>query len=171
MTAPTGHPIVLFVDDLADIREMYRLVLEDEGYDVADAANGHEAIRQAETLLPSVIVMDLLMPVLDGFEASRRLRRDPATAPIPIIALTGQGAPASAEDEALFDAWLTKPCLPDELVAVIRRVMGGPSSGEDSLLTPPPVRPRSPSSGTSTSSPPPPGTSRGRVGRPREPFL
>ena len=118
-------PLVLIVDDLEDNRAMYVQFLTFSGYRVAEASNGVEAIERARTLEPDVIVMDLSLPVLDGWEATRRLKGDPSTRSIPVIALTGHALPGHSEGarEAGCDVFLTKPCLPDELVESVRRIL------------------------------------------------
>src|SRR5262249_26713373 len=85
-----ARPLVLLVEDSEDTRQLYAMILEDEGMDVREAKNGSEALALAAELRPDVILMDLTLPVLDGREATRRLKRDPRTAAIPVVALTGQ---------------------------------------------------------------------------------
>jgi CheY-like chemotaxis protein len=123
-----GQPLVLVVEDYADAQEMYSEFLTFSGFRAASASNGQEAIDKALALLPDVILMDLSLPGMDGWEATRRLKRDPRTSAIPIVALTGHalaGASATAR-KAGCDAFLTKPCLPADLVAHIRRLLGMP---------------------------------------------
>lgn len=116
-------PLVLVVDDMVDGREICAEYLSFRGYRVATAADGHEALAKAFELLPQVILMDLSLPGIDGWEATRRLKRDERTRGIPVIALTAHALP-SYRDEALAagcDAVVTKPCLPKELEAEVRR--------------------------------------------------
>ena len=122
------EPLVLIVDDVKDNRTVYVLYLKFSGFRVAEAENGVEAIRQAEALLPDIIVMDLSLPVMDGWEATRRLRRDPRTKRIPIVVLTGHALPEYARTarEAGCDLVITKPCLPDQLLEAIRRILDAP---------------------------------------------
>ncbi|QRK08759.1 response regulator [Archangium violaceum] len=118
-------PLVLIVDDYQDAREMYAEYLEYSGFRVAEARNGLEAVEKAFALRPSVILMDLSLPVMDGWEATRRLKKDPRTRSIPVVALTGHaldGHSREAED-AGCDAYVTKPCLPDALVQEVQRVL------------------------------------------------
>jgi two-component system cell cycle response regulator DivK len=127
-------PLVLIVEDYQDAREMYAAYLQFSGYRVAEATNGLEAIEQASALLPDIILMDLALPRMDGWEATRRLKADERTAGIPIVALTGHALAGHADGarEAGCDAFVTKPCLPDDLVAEIRRMLstgGAPSAG------------------------------------------
>lgn len=106
---------VLIVDDDRDARTMYRMFLKRAGCTVRTACDGRAAITKANSWTPDVIVMDLTMPRLDGWTASRWLKASPATAHIPIIALSA--APMAREDAraAGCDGFLAKPCQPDLL--------------------------------------------------------
>jgi two-component system cell cycle response regulator DivK len=119
------NALVLVVEDYQDAREMYAAYLQFSGYRVAEATNGIEAIEKAIQLLPDIILMDLALPKVDGWEATKRLKSDPRTKDIPIVALTGHALAGFAEGarEAGCDAFVTKPCLPDALVAEIRRML------------------------------------------------
>jgi len=122
-----GPPLVLVVDDTSDTRDMYAEYLDHVGYRSQTASDGREAVRRALRAHPSVIVMDLAMPVLDGWEATRILRADPRTKDIPIIVLTGHAQPqhqARARDCGACRV-LTKPCAPTELVSVLEAVLSG----------------------------------------------
>jgi CheY-like chemotaxis protein len=125
---------VLLVDDYPDAREMYSEYLDFAGFDVVEAANGMEALARAVDASPDIILMDLSLPVMDGWEATRRLKADRRTARIPVVALTGH-ALAGISDGAMragCDAFVTKPCLPEDLVREICRILdwepGGASS-------------------------------------------
>jgi len=115
-------PVVLIVDDDADTREMYSTYLTSQGVRVLLAGDGFTATRVATSLHPDVIVMDLSLPRVDGWEATRRLKADRKTAHIPIIALTGRVSDGRAEwaIDAGCDAYVLKPCLPDHLLKEIR---------------------------------------------------
>lgn len=116
-------PLVLVVDDVAHGREIFAEYLEFRGFRVATAADGQEAIDRAFELLPDVILMDLSLPRVDGWEATRRLKQDERTRDIPIIALTAH-ALAAAHDKAKevgCNSVVTKPCLPRELEQEVRR--------------------------------------------------
>jgi two-component system, cell cycle response regulator DivK len=119
------RPQVLLVDDYADAREMYAEFLEFSGFDVVQAVNGIEALERAVEAPPDIILMDLSLPVLDGWEATRRLKADPRTADIPVVALTGHALTGISERarKAGCDAFVTKPCLPEDLVTEIRKVL------------------------------------------------
>jgi CheY-like chemotaxis protein len=125
MTHATKSPLVLVVEDYQDAREMYSAYLQFSGYRVAEATNGIEAIEQANALLPDIILMDLALPKMDGWEATRRLKMDERTRHIPIVALTGHALAGHAEGarQAGCDSFVTKPCLPDALVAEIKRML------------------------------------------------
>jgi two-component system, cell cycle response regulator DivK len=119
------QPLVLVVEDYQDAREMYAAYLQFSGFEVAEAGNGIEAIEKTRELLPDIVLMDLALPRMDGWEATRRLKNDDRTKHIPVVALTGHALAGHAEGarEAGCDAFVTKPCLPDALVAEIRRLL------------------------------------------------
>ena len=119
------QPLVLVVEDYQDAREMYAAYLQFSGFDVAEAGNGVEAIEKTHELLPDIVLMDLALPRMDGWEATRRLKNDERTKHIPIVALTGHALAGHAEGarDAGCDAFVTKPCLPDALVAEIKRLL------------------------------------------------
>ena len=119
------RPLVLVVEDYQDAREMYAAYLQFSGFDVAEAGNGVEAIEMTQALLPDIVLMDLALPRMDGWEATRRLKNDERTRHIPIVALTGHALAGHAEGarDAGCDAFVTKPCLPDALVAEIKRLL------------------------------------------------
>ena len=119
-------PLILLVDDFQDNREMYAMYLEHAGMRVAEAANGHEALDRAFELLPDLIVMDLSLPGIDGWEATRRLKADERTKGIPVLALTSHALEGFSEGAraAGCDAFVTKPCLPEQLLSEIRKVLG-----------------------------------------------
>lgn len=129
MDTPTAQPLVLVVEDYQDAREMYAAYLSFSGYRVAEATNGVEAIEKTIELLPDIILMDLALPRMDGWEATRRLKLDERTKHIPIVALTGHALAGYAEGarQAGCDAFVTKPCLPDALVAEIQRMLSAKS--------------------------------------------
>jgi two-component system cell cycle response regulator DivK len=123
-------PVVLLVDDYPDAREMYAEYLEFSGFDIVQAGNGVEAIERARDSHPDVILMDLSLPVMDGWEATRRLKADEATKNIPVLAVTGHALSGVSNDakKAGCDGFITKPCLPEDLVTEIRKVLGGTRS-------------------------------------------
>jgi two-component system cell cycle response regulator DivK len=123
--AASGRPLVLVADDMEDIRDMYAHYLSGQGFRPELACTGLEALSKASVLHPDVIVMDLNMPELDGWEATRRLKSSDITRAIPVIALTGLAVSQSKQAalEAGCDGYLTKPCFPDTLADEIRRVL------------------------------------------------
>ena len=88
-----------------------------------------EALQRATDATPDIILMDLSLPVMDGWEATRRLKADLRTAGIPVVALTGHALAGISEGarKAGCDAFVTKPCLPEDLVKEIRRILGTPA--------------------------------------------
>jgi two-component system cell cycle response regulator DivK len=121
-------PLVLVVDDFQDNREMYAEFLAYQGFRVIQAANGVEALDQAFNNHPDIIIMDLSLPVMDGWEATRRLKADERTNAIPVVALTGHAMQGHSKGamEAGCDSFVAKPCLPDQLVAEIRKMLSTP---------------------------------------------
>ena len=118
---------VLIVDDVEDNRRIYTMFLTAAGFEVQSASDGHEALAKVRTLKPDVVVMDFAIPGIDGWQVTRRLKRDPQTRRIPVIALTGH-ALAGAEQRARqagCDMFLTKPCLPEDLQQHIERLIAG----------------------------------------------
>jgi two-component system, cell cycle response regulator DivK len=131
---PAGpSPLVLLVDDYADNRAMYARYLVHAGFRVDEATNGVEALDKAGALQPDLIVMDLSLPVMDGWEATRRLKANPQTKRIPVLALTGHalGDHEREASAAGCDGYVTKPCLPEDLAARIQDMLAGapPKSG------------------------------------------
>lgn len=126
-----GPALILIVDDFDDNREMYAEFLRFTGYRVEEASNGLEALEKAFGLLPEVIVMDLSLPGVDGWEVTRRLKADGRTHHIPVIAVTGHALAGHSQGalEAGCDAFVTKPCLPEDLATEIQRLLdAGPAT-------------------------------------------
>jgi two-component system cell cycle response regulator DivK len=128
---PRRRPVVLLVDDIEDCRDVYGQFLRHVGYEVAEAADGREALARAGAVRPDVIVMDLWMPDLDGWEAIRRLKASPATAKIPVLVLTGDAYAQARSDaqDAGCEAYLVKPCLPMDVAAVVGRLAAAARAG------------------------------------------
>ena len=124
MTTQNGA-LILVVDDYQDAREMYAEYLQFSGFRVAEARNGNEAVAQARSLKPDLILMDLSLPGMDGWEATRVLKADERTKHIPVVALTGHALAGASEGarRAGCDSFVTKPCLPDDLVVEVRRML------------------------------------------------
>jgi CheY-like chemotaxis protein len=105
----SGSPRVLVVDDDDAIREFLRDLLGSEGYEVDEAANGAEAVERVRANPPSAVLMDLMMPVLSGAEATARLKNDPATARIPILAMSAGRNLAAMATGVPADGFVSKP--------------------------------------------------------------
>jgi len=114
---------VLVVDDYDDARELLGLILQHVGFEVELAANGAEAVEVARRSRPDIVVMDLFMPGMDGIEATRRIREDPALRDVPVIAYTARTAPLDPSEQ-LFTGVCIKPCSPDRLIDMLRGALG-----------------------------------------------
>jgi CheY-like chemotaxis protein len=117
--------LVLLVEDTLDTLEAFTHFLRSAGFRVETATDGRQAVDQARKLRPDIVVMDLALPELDGWEATHQIKSDPATRHIPIIAFTGHAFQQSKESarQAGCEAFLTKPLDPAVLVAEIHRVV------------------------------------------------
>lgn len=124
---PTRAPLILVVEDGEDARVLYSRYLTFHGFRVIEAADGEAGVRLALDYLPDLIVMDLGLPRIDGWEATRRLKADSRTQHIPVLALTGYGAEATTRAAAggtsKFDALFIKPCPPHMVLAKIREML------------------------------------------------
>ncbi|MFL5607605.1 MAG: response regulator [Gemmatimonadaceae bacterium] len=118
---------LLLVEDNEDNRIIYSTVLRHLGYTVIEALDGIQAIALARSELPDLILMDISIPEVDGWEATRILRADPATRDIPIIALTAHALSDDRERATLvgFTSYLAKPVEPRAVAAEVRRWIGG----------------------------------------------
>jgi two-component system phosphate regulon response regulator PhoB len=125
---------ILVVDDEPEAVELVEFNLRQAGYEVVTAADGAEALKKARTVLPGLVLLDLMLPEVDGLEVCKMLRRDPATAAIPIIMVT---AKAAEIDRILglelgADDYVTKPFSPRELVLRVKKMLQrGPAAGEE----------------------------------------
>ena len=117
---------ILLVDDDSDTRAVYRIILEHGGYEVLEARDGAEAIRLSRDRHPDLILMDISIPVIDGWEATRILKADGNTDRIPVIALTAHALPQDrVQAEAIgFDAYLAKPVEPSHVLQEVNRLLG-----------------------------------------------
>ena len=118
-------PLILLVEDQSALRQMYVQQLALSGFDVIEAGNGADALTRTAKHSPDVVLMDLSLPVLDGWEATRRLKNDARTAHIPVVALTAHDEASELQraTNAGCDWFVPKPCPPDALVTEIRRVL------------------------------------------------
>ena len=121
-TASHPPPLILLVEDFEDAREMYRDYLTFSGLRVETAADGQEALRKARSLSPDLVLMDLSLPGIDGWEATRLLKSDPATRHLVIVALSAHALAAEgARARAVgCDGFIAKPCLPPDLLAQVQ---------------------------------------------------
>lgn len=123
----TQMKTILVVDDEPDQREIYRAVLRHAGYHVLEAGNAREGIRIARESLPDLILLDIALPLMDGWQAARVLKQDPRTASIPICAisarvLTDEHRPRLAE--AGFECYLLKPIEPRQILREVAERVG-----------------------------------------------
>jgi CheY-like chemotaxis protein len=116
---------ILMVDDFHDNREMYAAYLRYAGFAVEEAVTGTEALEKAFASRPDLVVMDLSLPGMDGWEATRRLKADPRTKHVPIVVVSGHALEGSVQSAraAGCDAFLRKPCLPQTLLTEIRKLL------------------------------------------------
>ena len=121
---------VLLVEDNDDNLSIYSTILRHFGYDVLEATDGAAAVEMASTRLPTLILMDVSIPIMDGWEATRRIKADPATAHIPIIALTAHALASDREraKEVGCDDYISKPAEPRTVVDAVRRFIGASST-------------------------------------------
>jgi two-component system, OmpR family, phosphate regulon response regulator PhoB len=130
-------PLVLIVEDEAPLATLLRYNLEREGFAVAEANDGEEALLRIAEEKPDAILLDLMLPLVSGLEICRRLRRMPATRSLPIIVLTARGEESDRVRglDSGADDYVVKPFSPSELIARLRSVMrrAQPSLGEDVL--------------------------------------
>jgi CheY-like chemotaxis protein len=107
------------------------------GFDVIEAANGAEAISHTADHAPDVVLMDLSLPVVDGWEATRRLKADARTAHIPVVALTAHDGSGELQraTRAGCDWFVPKPCQPQDLIEEIRRVLDAGAPGPSASVT------------------------------------
>jgi len=120
-------PRVLIVDDDPDMLELLRQALSDAGYATVSAANGNEALQMAKRSPPDVVVLDLLLPDMNGFSVCEQLRLSPATASVPVLMITvlpGQ-FPRMVGVEVGADAYLNKPFRTEELVSCVGDLLCG----------------------------------------------
>jgi len=119
------RPVVLIAEDQQDLRQLYAEQLTLSGFDVIEAVNGAEAIDLTSSRLPDVILMDLSMPVVDGWEATKRLRADIRTRHIPVVALTAHDGSGELQraTSAGCDWFVPKPCPPAALITEVRRIL------------------------------------------------
>jgi len=116
---------ILVVDDQVDVVIMLQIALEHEGYEVQTALSGPAALESVSGVPPDLIVLDGMMPIMDGFEVLERLKENPATASIPTIMLTAMDTQSAMEEgwEKGVDLYLTKPFRPTELASLVKCIL------------------------------------------------
>jgi CheY-like chemotaxis protein len=135
---------VLVVDDDEDHRDICVTILQHHRYEVTEAADGEEALRVVGDHRPDLILMDAMLPVLDGWAATARLKGSPDTASIPVVMITARAMDLDRERsfESGADSYIAKPCDPAQIVEEVRRLIGPPTaSGPSGFLYPPQARP------------------------------
>jgi two-component system, cell cycle response regulator DivK len=127
MIEPAAKPLILIVEDFDDAREMYRDYLELSGFRVETARDGREAIDKTRRLQPDLVLMDLSLPGIDGWEATRLLKAAPETRHIVIVALSAHALAAERERAraAGCEGFIAKPCLPPDLVREVSKYLRG----------------------------------------------
>jgi CheY-like chemotaxis protein len=117
---------ILLVEDNHDNRVVYRTMLAHFGFRVVEAVNGRDALQLARDDRPDLILMDISIPVIDGWEATRALKADPDTASIPVVALTAHALDTdrARATEIGFAVFLAKPVEPRRVVSEVRRLLG-----------------------------------------------
>ena len=117
---------ILVVDDQEDLRGVLRDLLTGSGYTVIEAADGEAGVAKAKSALPDLILMDIQMPAIDGYEATRLIKADPDLKPIPIVAVSSFAMKGDEEKAraAGCDHYVTKPYSPMQLLRLIRGLIG-----------------------------------------------
>ena len=122
-----SQQLILVVDDHEDNRLVFKSLLTHYSYAVLEAVNGQDGLNQATDHHPDLVLMDLSMPVMDGWEALRKMRENTKTADIPVVAVTAHDSDGRNWRKAGFSAYLRKPCLPGQLLDTIREFLPPPS--------------------------------------------
>jgi len=116
---------ILIADDKPEVVELVRVSLEEEDYEIIDASNGKETLKRARLEKPDLILLDVVMPKMDGFEVCRQLKKDPQTQEIPIIMLTAKGQEVDKEKARQLGAsdYITKPFSPSALLTSVEEIL------------------------------------------------
>jgi len=117
---------ILVIEDTEDNRQIIRDLLTSAGYDIVEAVTGEEGVAMAAKHRPDLILMDMQLPVLDGYEATRRIKANPELATIPVIAVTSYALTGDEAKtrEAGCNAYVAKPFSPRQLLAIVREFVG-----------------------------------------------
>jgi two-component system cell cycle response regulator DivK len=118
---------ILVVEDTEDNRQILRDLLGMAGYEMVEAHDGAQGVAMAAEHMPDLILMDIQMPVLDGYEATRRIKADPALAAIPIVAVTSYALSGDEQKAraAGCNDYIAKPYSPRQMLAKVREILGG----------------------------------------------
>jgi len=118
-------PRILIAEDEKDIRELIAFTLRFAGFDVLLATNGVEAVEVAETERPDLVILDVRMPRMSGYEACRRLKENPQTASLPVVFLSAKGQDSEIQQglESGAEEYILKPFAPDELIQQVRDIL------------------------------------------------
>lgn len=114
------QPLILLVDDIEDNRVIFTSLLTHYSYVVLEAINGEDGVNQAIRHRPDLVLMDLTMPVMDGWDAVKRIRETPDIADVPVVVLTAHDVPEDTWRQAGFTGMMGKPCNPRELLDTVR---------------------------------------------------
>jgi CheY-like chemotaxis protein len=116
---------ILVVDDEEDVRRLLVTIFKDAGYEVITASNGQEAVDTAKSEHPDLIFMDILMPVMDGYQACSAIKNDPETKDIFVAFLTAKGLPEDWDQglRSEADMYIAKPFQPDRLLFVAKEIL------------------------------------------------
>jgi Response regulators consisting of a CheY-like receiver domain and a winged-helix DNA-binding domain len=125
-------PRILIAEDEKDIRELIAFTLRFAGFDVLLATNGVEAVEVAEAERPDLVILDVRMPRMSGYEACRRLKENPQTASLPIVFLSAKGQDSEIQQglESGAEEYILKPFAPDELIQQVRDILNRHRSRE-----------------------------------------
>jgi DNA-binding response OmpR family regulator len=118
-------PRILVAEDEKDIRELIAFTLRFAGFDVLLATNGAEAVEVAEAERPDLVILDVRMPKMSGYEACRRLKENPQTASMPVVFLSAKGQDSEIQQglESGAEEYILKPFAPDELIQQVRDIL------------------------------------------------
>ena len=125
MAMDRDRPLILIVEDQSELRALYVQHLTISGFDCIEAGNGADAVTCGTAQFPDIILMDLSLPIVDGWEATRQLKADSRTAHIPVVALTAHDGSGELQraTSAGCDWFVPKPCPPDALLTEVRRIL------------------------------------------------
>ncbi len=124
---------ILVVDDEPDILKLVNFALSTRGFEVLEATDGEAAVEMALAEQPDMVLLDVMMPLLNGYDACRRIKEDPATGHIPVLMLSAksQATEQAAGLESGADGYIVKPFTPKELVSQVTGLLGGDASDTD----------------------------------------